>query len=118
MAVHDERVRPPKQPPFDIQAFLESGGVAGRVVAHRSGAVVYSQGDPCDSVLYIQKGGVKLRVISHAGKEAIVAMAVAMRTGCPARAPSPKKSPGPSIATVASLPAWEMTRSLTAPFWT
>jgi CRP-like cAMP-binding protein len=58
---------------FDVQAFLDSGGVARRVVEYRSGAVVYAQGDPCDSVLYIQKGGVRLRVISHAGKEAIVA---------------------------------------------
>jgi CRP-like cAMP-binding protein len=74
MAVHDERVRPPKEPQFDIHAFLESGGVAGKVIQRRSGAVIFSQGDPCDSVLYIQKGGVKLRVLSHAGKEAIVAM--------------------------------------------
>jgi CRP/FNR family cyclic AMP-dependent transcriptional regulator len=74
MAVRHERLKPPKQPPFDIQAFLESGGVAGRVVERPRDAVVYSQGDPCDSVIYIQKGGVKLRVLSHAGKEAIVAM--------------------------------------------
>ena len=74
MGTKDESVKAPKQESFDIQAFLESGGVAGRVVERRSGAVIYSQGDPCDSVLYIQKGGVKLRVLSHAGKEAIVAM--------------------------------------------
>jgi CRP-like cAMP-binding protein len=74
MATKQERVKPPTLESFDLQAFLESGGVAGRVVEHRSGAVIYSQGDPCDSVLYIQTGGVKLRVISHAGKEAIVAM--------------------------------------------
>jgi len=36
--------------------------------------VIYSQGDPCDSVMYIQKGGVKLRVTSRGGKEAVVAM--------------------------------------------
>jgi CRP-like cAMP-binding protein len=74
MDAKDERIRPPKPVTFDLQTFLESGGVSGRVVKHRSGAVIYSQGDPCDSVLYIQNGGVKLRVISHAGKEAIVAM--------------------------------------------
>jgi CRP-like cAMP-binding protein len=74
MATKDQRIRPPHPESFDIQAFLESGGVARRVAEYRSGAVIYSQGDPCDSVLYIQKGGVKLRVISHAGKEAIVAM--------------------------------------------
>jgi CRP-like cAMP-binding protein len=74
MGTKNARAKPPKQDAFDLRAFLESGGVAGRVVEHPSGAVIYSQGDPCDSVLYIKKGGVKLRVISHAGKEAIVAM--------------------------------------------
>ena len=74
MATKDERSNSLKQSSFDLQAFLASGGISGRVVQHRSGAVIYSQGDPCDSVLYIQKGGVKLRVNSHAGKEAIVAM--------------------------------------------
>jgi len=74
MGTKNDRVKAPKLEPFDLQAFLESGGVAGRLEEHPSGAVIYSQGDPCDSVLYIQKGGVKLRVISHAGKEAIVAM--------------------------------------------
>jgi CRP/FNR family transcriptional regulator, cyclic AMP receptor protein len=68
------RGKPPTPPPFDIQAFLASGGISGKVVKHRSGDVVYSQGDPCDHVLYIQSGGVKLRVLSHAGKEAIVAL--------------------------------------------
>jgi CRP-like cAMP-binding protein len=74
MGTKDERVRAPKLEPFDLRAFLESGGISGRVVQHRTGAVIFSQGDPCDSVLYIQTGGVKLGVISHAGKEAIVAM--------------------------------------------
>ena len=33
----------------------------------------------------------------------------------PARHPSPKKSPGPSIATMASLPVFDSTESLTPP---
>jgi CRP-like cAMP-binding protein len=74
MAARDVRIKPPKEPQFDIHAFLESGGVAGKVIQRPSGAVIFSQGDPCDSVLYIQKGGVKLQVLSQAGKEAIVAM--------------------------------------------
>ena len=36
-----------------------------------------------------------------------------IRTGWPARHPSPKKSPGPSIATTASLPVFDNTDSLT-----
>ncbi len=74
MSPQKERLNPPKARPFDIKGFLESGGVSGKVVERRSGEVVYSQGDPCDTVFYVQQGGVKLRVISHEGKEAIVAM--------------------------------------------
>jgi len=74
MDTKDERFKASRLGSFDIQAFLDSGGVASKVVQRRAGEVIFAQGDPCDSVLYIQKGGVKLRVISHAGKEAIVAM--------------------------------------------
>jgi len=74
MSARDVRVKPPTPQPFDIEAFLDSGGVSRKIVERQNGEVIFSQGDPCDSVLYIQKGGVKLQVISHAGKEAIVAM--------------------------------------------
>ena len=74
MGTRDTRVNPPTAPPFDIKAFLASGGVSGTVIKRRTGQVVYAQGDPCDTVFYIQDGGVKLRVLSHEGKEAIVAM--------------------------------------------
>jgi CRP-like cAMP-binding protein len=70
----ENHATPERLEPFDIRAFLESGGVAGKIVEHRQGDVIYSQGDPCDSVMYIQNGGVKLRVTSRAGKEAVVAM--------------------------------------------
>lgn len=71
---HGQRVPPPKHQLFDLQTFLDSGGSTGRVVEHRSGGVIYAQGDPCDTIFYVQKGGVKLQVISQGGKEAIVAM--------------------------------------------
>jgi CRP/FNR family transcriptional regulator, cyclic AMP receptor protein len=74
MAKRQARVTPPTHPTFDLETFLESGGVAGKVARFRTGAVIYSQGDPCDSVFYVQTGGVKLQVVSHAGKEAIVAV--------------------------------------------
>ncbi len=35
--------------------------------------MVFSQGDPADSIMYIQKGAIRLSVLSHSGKEAIVA---------------------------------------------
>jgi len=36
--------------------------------------IVYSQGDPADSVLYIASGRVKVTVVSEEGKEAVVAI--------------------------------------------
>ena len=62
-----------KPPPFDIEAFLNSGRVANTVVEYRRGEAIYSQGDPCDKVFYLRTGGAKLRVLTHTGKEAIVA---------------------------------------------
>jgi CRP-like cAMP-binding protein len=59
---------------FDAQAFLDSAGVARKVVSYRRSETVFSQGDTGDSVIYIQKGGVKLSVVSENGREAIVAM--------------------------------------------
>src|SRR5438874_11432162 len=59
---------------FDAQSFLDSEGLSRKIVAYRSGAVIFTQGDPCEHVLYIQKGTVKLSVISKAGREAVVAM--------------------------------------------
>jgi CRP-like cAMP-binding protein len=59
---------------FDAQAFLDSAGVARKIVDYRRSEAIFTQGDPCDSVLYIQKGGVKLSVLSKTGREAVVAM--------------------------------------------
>ena len=59
---------------FDANAFLESAGVARKIVDYRRSEAIFTQGDPCDSVLYIQKGGVKLSVLSKTGREAVVAM--------------------------------------------
>ena len=59
---------------FDAQAFLDSAGLARRVVEYRRSEKIYSQGDPTKGVKYIQKGGVKLSVVNEVGKEAVVAM--------------------------------------------
>jgi CRP-like cAMP-binding protein len=61
-------------PTFDAQAFLDSAGIAKKIVQYRRAEGIFSQGDPCDSVMYIQKGGVKLSVRSKTGREAVVAM--------------------------------------------
>jgi CRP-like cAMP-binding protein len=64
--------KPPRT--FDVQAFLDSAGIARRVATFKRNEVIFSQGDPCDSVLYIRQGGVKLSVLSKGGREAVVAM--------------------------------------------
>jgi CRP-like cAMP-binding protein len=64
---------PRKKRPFDAKAFLETNGLRKQVVVYARKAVVFSQGDPCDSVMYVQSGGIQLSVLSHTGKEAIVA---------------------------------------------
>ncbi len=63
-----------KLPAFDAEAFLMSAGAARRMVTYPKGKVVFSQGQPSDSVIYIQKGGIKMSVLSRTGKEAVVAM--------------------------------------------
>ena len=59
---------------FNIQAFLNSTGVAKNIVEFRVKDTIFSQGDVCKEVMYIQKGTVKLSVVSKTGKEAVVAM--------------------------------------------
>jgi CRP/FNR family cyclic AMP-dependent transcriptional regulator len=59
---------------FNANAFLDSAGIAKKIVAYRRACVIFTQGDPCKDVLYIQTGGVKLSVVSNAGREAVVAM--------------------------------------------
>lgn len=61
-------------PPFDVQAFLESAGVARRVTRFARGAVVFAQGGQATSVFYLQDGAVKLSVLSSTGREAVVAV--------------------------------------------
>jgi CRP/FNR family cyclic AMP-dependent transcriptional regulator len=63
-----------KQPAFKAQAFLDSAGVARRIVEYRKLQKIYSQGDPANNVLYIQHGRIKLSVVNAVGKEAVVAM--------------------------------------------
>jgi CRP-like cAMP-binding protein len=65
---------PPKSPPFNAQAFLDSSGVARTINEYGRGESVFTQGDACEDVHYIQSGGVKLSVLSKNGREAVVAM--------------------------------------------
>ena len=60
--------------PFDAQAFLTSAGFAKQVITFPAHAVIFSQGDACQSVLFIKTGGVKLSVLSTMGREAVIGM--------------------------------------------
>ncbi len=49
-------------------------GVRTQRIEHKPPAIVFSQGDPAQSVMYIEKGAVRLSVVSRTGKEAVVAV--------------------------------------------
>jgi len=59
---------------FNAQAFLDTAGIARKVMEYRRNESVYTQGQLAETVMYIQKGGVKLSVVNGSGKEAVVAM--------------------------------------------
>jgi CRP-like cAMP-binding protein len=61
-------------PVFDPQVFLDTSGVARKVIEFKKGEVVYSQGDDAKSILYLQAGRIKLSVVNEVGKEAVVAI--------------------------------------------
>jgi hypothetical protein len=42
--------------PFDVQEFLDSAGVARKIVQYRRLQKIYAQGEPATKVMYIQKG--------------------------------------------------------------
>jgi CRP/FNR family cyclic AMP-dependent transcriptional regulator len=66
-----------KSPPadkFNVEAFLESAGVARNLVEFEAKDTIFSQGDAGKDVMYIQKGTIKLSVVSKTGREAVVAM--------------------------------------------
>jgi CRP/FNR family cyclic AMP-dependent transcriptional regulator len=63
-----------KESVFDAQAFLDSTGVARKIVEYQKNGTIFTQGDASKYVMYIQKGRVKLSVVNKVGKEAVVAM--------------------------------------------
>ncbi len=59
---------------FDLGRFLQSAAGSRRSTRYKPGQVIFSQGEPCTSVLYVQRGAVKLSLLSPAGKEAVLAI--------------------------------------------
>jgi len=74
MATMAKKLGKVKAPVFDAQAFLDSSGVARRIVEYGRLEKVYAQGDLATTVFYIQRGTVKLTTVNQVGKEAVVAM--------------------------------------------
>lgn len=68
------KIRSKKKLAFNAQAFLNSAGLARKIVEYRKSEKIYTQGESINDVLYIQKGEIKLSVINEVGKEAVVAM--------------------------------------------
>jgi CRP-like cAMP-binding protein len=63
-----------RKPPFDPKVFLAKVNGGRSVADYRKGQIVYTQGQPADSVFYIQSGKVRKTVVSEQGKEAVVAL--------------------------------------------
>ena len=63
-----------KQPPFQVMRVLTGHGTRWSLSKYEENQVVYSQGNPADSVSYIHSGKVKATVVSRFGKEAVVAI--------------------------------------------
>src|SRR6202158_686655 len=59
---------------FNVQAFLDSAGVAREAVEYGRNEAVFAQGDSATTVRYVKKAGIKLSFVSATGKEAAVAM--------------------------------------------
>jgi CRP-like cAMP-binding protein len=59
---------------FDPKVFLSKVNGGRAISDYRKDQIVYTQGEPADSVFYIQSGKVKKTVVSEQGKEAVVAL--------------------------------------------
>src|SRR5580698_7916333 len=61
-------------PAFDVMGLLTQHNTRWALSKYEENQIVYSQGDPADSVFYVHTGKVKVTVISQLGKEAVVAV--------------------------------------------
>ena len=61
-------------PSFDVMGLLTQHSTRLSLSKYKENQIVYTQGDPADSVFYIHSGRVKSTVISKLGKEAVVAI--------------------------------------------
>jgi len=67
-------MKEPKHSLSGFETYFVTPGEGKTILRLKKNAVIYSQGDPAESIFYIQKGRVKLHVVSEHGKEAVVAI--------------------------------------------
>jgi CRP-like cAMP-binding protein len=63
-----------KHSSLDVMGLLTQRNARWTSSNYQENQIVYTQGDPADSVFYIHRGKVKVAVVSKLGKEAIVAI--------------------------------------------
>ena len=63
-----------KSSSFNPETFLRQAGAMHRPTPLRNKQLIFSQGDPADTVYYIQKGKVRISTVSKEGKEATLAL--------------------------------------------
>jgi CRP/FNR family transcriptional regulator, cyclic AMP receptor protein len=59
---------------FDAAAFLATSGLGRNIVQFKPKQLLFTQGNPADSIFYLQRGRAKLTVVSKRGKEATIAL--------------------------------------------
>jgi CRP/FNR family transcriptional regulator, cyclic AMP receptor protein len=59
---------------FDPESFLATADVGRKLMKLAKKEVLFTQGEPANSVFYIQKGKLKLTVVNERGKEATIAL--------------------------------------------
>ena len=57
---------------FDPDVFLTTVNHGRSLSEYRTGQIIFSQGDPADSVFYIVRGKIKISATSEQGREAVV----------------------------------------------
>jgi CRP/FNR family transcriptional regulator, cyclic AMP receptor protein len=67
-------MKEPKHLLSGFDTYFATPGAGKTILSFKKNSVIYSQGDPAESVFFIQKGRVKLHVVSAHGKEAVVAI--------------------------------------------
>jgi len=58
--------------PFNPKIFLTKLGEGRSIVNYQKNQLVFTQGDPADTVCYLRKGKLKITVVSSHGKEAVI----------------------------------------------